>query len=191
MRYLSLLLLVLVALSLASPAGAKQMYQAQASVIDMQSHLKGADQVKHAGDLQVLAKSQTVVQRAAETLSRIGVTDPFMVLSTLEIESVKDTNVLLIKVRSESQDIAKATADIVTQEIIRFYDETMENKSGKPALKILAPAATGPVLQFRIFGLSLRALALFVGLVVVGVIVGMIFGSLMAKRVRRKRPEPT
>ena len=193
MRYLSLVLVVFVSLTLASPAGAKQMYEAQTTVMDMHAHLEGRDREMHMADLQELAKSQTVLTRTADTLIRLQVTqDPFIVLSTLEVEPVKDTSIPAITVQAESEDLAKATADIIACEFVRYYDEFTKNKSGKPALKILEPAKTRPApSHFRIFGLGPTILAYIAGILLIGVIIGIPIGMLIAKRARGNRPEPT
>lgn len=193
MRYLSLVLLVFAVITLVCPASARPVYEAATTVIDMQSHLNGTERVRQDSDLQELAKSQTVIQRSAETLVRLQVTsDPYAVLSTLEVEPVQDSNVLMIRAQAESEDVAKAAADIVAHEFVIYYDEFTGNKSGKPAIRILSPAATGPARSsFRIFGLGLRVFALFGGVGMVGLIIGMMFGSFIARRARSKHPDPT
>lgn len=193
MRYLSLVLVVFVSLTLASPAGAKRMYEAMATVIDLQSHLKGVDRVRHIADLQRIAESRTVVQRATETLLRLQVTtDPAAVISSLEVEPVQDSNVLTVKVQAESEDMAKAGADITACEFIRYYDEFTGNTSGRPALKLLEPAVTRPApSNLRILGLGPRLLAYICGILLIGVIIGIPIGMLIAKRARGNRPEPT
>ena len=75
-------------------------------------------------NLVQLVKSQTVVQRSAETLARLQITsDPYDVLQTLDASPMLDTMILAIKVRSTSQDVAKAAADIVAAEFIKYYNE--------------------------------------------------------------------
>jgi len=128
MRYLSLLLVVFAIITLVCPASAKPMYEAATRVMDMQSHLNGADRLRQLSDLAALAKSQTVIQRTADTLIRLQVTtDPFSVLSTVDARPIEDTNILAITVQADSEDVAKATAGIVACEFIRYYDEFTEN----------------------------------------------------------------
>ena len=193
MRYLSLLLVVFVALTLASPAGAKRMYEARTTVLDLHPLLKDGDLDKRMSALVTLAKSQTVVQRAADALVSMRITsNPFEVLSTLDAKPVMDTSVLAITVKAESEEIAKVAADLVANEFIRYYNETMGIKSGKPGLKILEPAAARRApSHFQIFGLGPRLLAYICGILLIGVIIGIPIGMLIAKRARGNRPEPT
>lgn len=186
MRYLSLLLVVFVALSLASPAGAKQVYEAQATVMDLHPLVKDGDLDKRMAALIALAKSQTVIQRVAETLVSMHITsNPSEVLSTLDVAPIMDTNILGIRVESESENTAKVTADLAAHEFIRYYNETLGIKAGKPGLKILEPAATGPAHStFHIFGLSLGALKYYAGIVLIGVVIGIPIGILIGKRRR-------
>lgn len=78
-------------------------------------------------NLTQLVKSQTVVERSAETLWRLGViSDPEEIrdiLSTLDVTPLLDTMILVIKVQSDSEDRAKATADVVAAEFIRYYND--------------------------------------------------------------------
>ena len=71
-----------------------------------------------------LVKSRTVLERSADTLLRLGITtDPAQILSTLTVEPVLDSTFLSIKVQSSSEEEAITTADVVTAEFIRFYNE--------------------------------------------------------------------
>jgi len=75
-------------------------------------------------NLSQLLMSQTVMQRSAETLWRLGISaSPQDILSTLAVRPVGDTMILGIYLRSDSQDEAKATADVVAAEFIKFYNE--------------------------------------------------------------------
>lgn len=75
-------------------------------------------------NLVQLVKSQTVLQRSADTMMRLHVTDdPNTILLTLDANPVLDTMILAIRVRSPSEDVAKATADIVAAEFIKYYSE--------------------------------------------------------------------
>lgn len=78
-------------------------------------------------NLVQLVKSQTVMQRSADTLSRLQITtDPLEaneVLSSIDATPLLDTMILVIKVQSSSADVAKAAADIVANEFIRYYNE--------------------------------------------------------------------
>lgn len=76
------------------------------------------------GNLVQLVKSQTVMQRSADTLMRFEITaDPYEVLSTLDAYPVLDTMILAIRVQSPSEDVAKAAADIVAREFQNYYTE--------------------------------------------------------------------
>ena len=76
------------------------------------------------GNLVQLVKSQTVMQRSADTLMRLQITaDPYDVLSTLDASPVLDTMILAIRVQSPSEDVAKAAADIVAREFQNYYKE--------------------------------------------------------------------
>jgi succinoglycan biosynthesis transport protein ExoP len=75
-------------------------------------------------NLVQLVKSQTVMQRSADTLMRLQITAaPNDVLSTLNASPVLDTMILEIKVQSPSEDVAKAAADIVAREFQNYYRE--------------------------------------------------------------------
>jgi len=75
-------------------------------------------------NLAYLAGSQTVLERTAQTLYELGVSsDPAKILRTVSIEPVRDTEIILIKVYSESQEEARTTADTLAAEFRRFYDE--------------------------------------------------------------------
>ena len=192
MRNVCLAAILSLVLAIGLPVQAKRMYEAQTTVMDMHAHLENGDREMHMSDLQELAKSQTVLTRTADTLIRLQVTqDPFIVLSTLEVEPVKDTNILAITVQAESEDLAKATADIIACEFVRYYDEFTKNKSGKPALKILEPAKTRHApSHFEIFGLGPTILAYIAGILLVGIIIGIPIGILIAKRSVKRLPPP-
>lgn len=107
----------------------------------------------------------------------------FQILSALDVEPVKDTSILAIKVDSESEETAKVAADLVAHEFIRYYDETLGIKSGKPGLKILDAAFSYPApSHFQIFGLGPRLLAYICGIVLIGVIIGIPIGIMIGKR---------
>jgi len=75
-------------------------------------------------NLTQLVKSQTVLQRTAETLWRLQISsDPERILSTLNARPLGATNILMIMVQSGSKEEAKATADVVAVEFMRFYNE--------------------------------------------------------------------
>lgn len=75
-------------------------------------------------NLAYLAGSQTVLERTAQTLYELGVSsDPAKILRTVSIEPIRDTEIILIKVYSESQEEARTTADTLAAEFRRFYDE--------------------------------------------------------------------
>lgn len=75
-------------------------------------------------NLMQLVKSRTVQQRSGETLARLSIiADPREVLGTLDATPMLDTMILAIRVRSESEDVAKAAADIVAAEFIKYYNE--------------------------------------------------------------------
>ena len=75
-------------------------------------------------NLVQLVKSQTVMQRSADTLMRFQITaDPYEVLSTLDAHPVLDTMILAIRVQCPSEDVAKAAADIVAREFQNYYTE--------------------------------------------------------------------
>ena len=75
-------------------------------------------------NLVQLVKSQTVMQRSADTLMRLQITaDPYEVLSTLDASPVLDTMILAIRVQSPSPDVAKAAADIAAREFQNYYKE--------------------------------------------------------------------
>ena len=191
MRYLSLLLVVFAIITLVCPASAKPMYEAATRVMDMQSHLNGADRLRQLSDLAALAKSQTVIQRTADTLIRLQVTtDPFSVLSTVDARPIEDTNILAITVQADSEDVAKATAGIVACEFIRYYDEFTENTSGKPAIRVLSPAAARPAPRHMPWYLGQRVLEVVAVGVAIGLIIGIPIGFLIGRRARSKRPEP-
>jgi len=165
------------------------MYEAMTTVINVGTHQHPPAPI---ADLVELAKGGTVLSRAADTLMRLHVTDdPTSVLKTIEVTEIKDTNILAIRVHSESEEVAKATADIVANEFIQYYDEFTGNKPGERALQVVDAAKTTPLpSSLRLFGLGPMVLALFAGLILVGVIIGMVFGYFIAKRARRKLPEP-
>ncbi|HUV05651.1 MAG TPA: polysaccharide biosynthesis tyrosine autokinase [Armatimonadota bacterium] len=75
-------------------------------------------------NLSQLIKSRTVMERAAETLDREDLSsDPATVLGTLEATPLLDSSILVIKVQSNLESEAQATADVVATEFIRFYNE--------------------------------------------------------------------
>lgn len=75
-------------------------------------------------NLSQLVKSQTVMERSVETLYRVGVVaKPEEIVGTLEVTPVLDTMMLRIKVLSATQADAEATANVVTAEFIKFYNE--------------------------------------------------------------------
>lgn len=75
-------------------------------------------------NLTQLVKSHTVMQRSAETLARMGVTtSPENILSTLSVTPLLDTMILMIKVTSDSATEAKATADVIALEFVKYYNE--------------------------------------------------------------------
>lgn len=75
-------------------------------------------------NLGQLVKSQTVMQRSVETLYRLGiVAKPEGVVGTLDVFPVLDTMMLRIIVRSDTQAEVEATANVVTAEFIKFYNE--------------------------------------------------------------------
>ncbi|HET6456348.1 MAG TPA: hypothetical protein VFI02_18235 [Armatimonadota bacterium] len=190
MRYLSLLLVVFVALTLASPAGAKRMYEARTTVLDLHPLLKDGDLDKRMAALVTLAKSQTVVQRVAATMSSLRMSNSFEILSTLDVTPVKDTTILAITVKAESEEMAKVAADLVANEFIQYYNETMGIKSGKPGLKILEPAAARPAPRHMPWYLGQRVLEVVAVGVAIGLIIGIPIGFLIGRRARSKRPEP-
>jgi len=75
-------------------------------------------------NLGQLVKSQTVMQRSYETLLRLGViSDPVKIMGTVEVTPVLDTMLLRIKVKSDTQAEAMTTADVITVEFVKFYNE--------------------------------------------------------------------
>lgn len=75
-------------------------------------------------NLAQLVRSRTVVERAAATLSALGkVTDPISILRTLDVSPLLDTSILTVRVWSESEDDAKAVADVVAKEFVAYYNE--------------------------------------------------------------------
>lgn len=75
-------------------------------------------------NLGQLVKSQTVMQRSVETLYRLGiVAKPEAVVGTLDVTPVLDTVMLRIIVKSDTQAEAEATANVVTAEFVKFYNE--------------------------------------------------------------------
>lgn len=75
-------------------------------------------------NLGQLVKSQTVMQRSVETLYRLGiVAKPESVVGTLDVTPVLDTVMLRIIVRSDTQAESEATANVVTAEFVKFYNE--------------------------------------------------------------------
>lgn len=74
-------------------------------------------------NLVQLVMSQTVIQRSYDTLNRLQITSDPNVLKTLAATPLLDTMILAIKVQSPSEDVAKAAADIVATEFIRYYNE--------------------------------------------------------------------
>lgn len=75
-------------------------------------------------NLVQLVKSSTVKQRSADTLIKFQITnDPAEVLGSLDATPLLDTMMLSIKVKSSSADVAKAAADVVAAEFIRYYNE--------------------------------------------------------------------
>lgn len=112
-----------------------QKYEAYTTVMEK---LPGSDEVtiftsayafqldpkQRLANLVQLVKSQTVKERSAETLARLQITlEPYDVLQTLDASPMLDTMILAIRVRSPSQDVAKAAADIVAAEFIKYYNE--------------------------------------------------------------------
>jgi len=75
-------------------------------------------------NLGQLVKSQTVMHRSVETLYRLGiVAKPEAIVSTLDVAPVMDTMMLRIRVQSDTQADAEATANVITAEFIKFYNE--------------------------------------------------------------------
>ena len=75
-------------------------------------------------NLGQLVKSQTVMQRSVETLYRLNiVSKPEAIVGTLDCVPVLDTMMLQIMVRSRSPEEAEATANVVTAEFTKFYNE--------------------------------------------------------------------
>lgn len=75
-------------------------------------------------NLAQLVRSRTVIERASQTLSDLKqISDPEKILQTLDVTPVLDTTILEIRVRSENDDQAKATADVVAKEFIAYYNE--------------------------------------------------------------------
>lgn len=75
-------------------------------------------------NLAQLVKSRTVIERSAETLARLQIsTNPEEILPSLVVTPLLDTTLLVIKIQSESEDEAKATADVVAAEFIKFYNQ--------------------------------------------------------------------
>ena len=75
-------------------------------------------------NLSQLVESQTVLQRSAETLWRLGISAaPEVILQTLNVRPVLDTMLLSIEVTSHSKEEAKASADVIASEFIRFYTD--------------------------------------------------------------------
>ena len=80
-------------------------------------------------NLAQLVRSRTVMERSAQTLFRLNrVADPTKILQSLTVTPVMDTTILSIKVQSDSEADAKATADVVAKEFITYYSEL--NSSG-------------------------------------------------------------
>lgn len=87
-------------------------------------YLVNLDPKVRLSNLSQLVKSQTVMQRSMETLYRLGVVaKPEEIVSTLDVTPVLDTMMLRIKVLSATQKDAEATANVVTAEFIKFYNE--------------------------------------------------------------------
>ena len=75
-------------------------------------------------NLAQLVKSRTVMARAWETMEREDLSpDPTAVLNTTDVTPLLDTSILVIKVQSGRSDEARAAADAVATEFIRFYNE--------------------------------------------------------------------
>lgn len=75
-------------------------------------------------NLTQLVKSRTVMERSAETLTRLGITrSPKQILLTLSVRPVMDSTLLSIEVRSGSRGEAEDTAGIIALEFKSFYDE--------------------------------------------------------------------
>ena len=83
-------------------------------------------------NLGQLVKSGTVLERSAATLSSLRIhTRPEEILRTLKVAPLLDTMILVISVRSTSQDQANATVDVVTAEFIRYYNEINYGGAGR------------------------------------------------------------
>ena len=75
-------------------------------------------------NLAQLVQSRTVKERASATLSGLkDISDPGALLSSMGVFPVLDTSILRITVSSESEEEAKAAADIVAKEFIAYYNE--------------------------------------------------------------------
>ena len=108
-----------------------------------------AAQERHINDLALMAQSETVMQRSAETMWRLSVNDaPETLLATLDVELIPDSNMLWVKVTAEDKDEAKAAADVVAAEFAKFYQEMQHNQpSGGDTTTGTSKAAEGPSIK--------------------------------------------
>lgn len=75
-------------------------------------------------NLAQLVRSRTVMERSAVTLDRLNLTtDPARILQTLDVSPMLDTTILQIRIISDNESLAKASADVVAKEFIAYYNE--------------------------------------------------------------------
>jgi capsular polysaccharide biosynthesis protein len=171
-----------------------QMYEARVTIADMRSHqYQGAgDQDEHLANLQKLATSPIVQERALKTLDLLQLPNPQLILSSMVVDPVPGTEMLSLRVTAKTKTEARAAGNVIALEFIRYYDEYLEEQgpTGKPhvtALKIISQGTVGTTSPILLFGRYPKTIAIPAIAGAGGLLFGLLMGILIGRRSARPR----
>ncbi len=83
-------------------------------------------------NLGTILTSQTVIERAANSLYNLGITvDPGEILRNTTVQPIRATEILAIEVRAKNPEEAVDAANIMVNEFIRFYSELVHGATSE------------------------------------------------------------